>query len=136
MKDQETIQKFIERRAQGWSYVRIASELGVNKSTLVDWSRKYRFDINNRCAVELDDLRARVLGTVQSRVSDLASKLSRVEGELAKRDLAQVPTARLYAMAEALRRQIARETGHLQFVTPVKDIPNDEFVEQVQEWRA
>ena len=28
MKDQETMDKFIERRAQGLSFVRIASELG------------------------------------------------------------------------------------------------------------
>lgn len=135
MKDQETVQKFIERRAQGWSYVRIGSELGVAKSTLVEWSRKFRFDINNRRAIELDDLQHRVLGTVQSRVGELANKLSRVEEELRKRDLSQVPTARLYAMADALRRQMLRETGQVQFVTPVKAIPSDEFVEQVQQWQ-
>jgi hypothetical protein len=134
VKDQETVQKFVERRAQGWSYVRIAAELGVAKSTLIDWSRKCRFDINNRRALELDDLQSRVLGTVQSRVADLAGKLSRVEEELRKRDLTQVPTTRLYAMADALRRQIERETQAVRFVTPVKDIPNDEYVEQVQEW--
>jgi hypothetical protein len=50
MKDQETVQKFIELRAQGWSFVRIAAELGVAKSTLTEWSRKFRFEINNRRA--------------------------------------------------------------------------------------
>jgi hypothetical protein len=40
MKDQETVQKFIELRAQGWSFVRIAAELGVAKSTLTEWSYK------------------------------------------------------------------------------------------------
>ena len=135
VKDQETVQKFIERRAQGWSYVRIASELGVAKSTLVEWSRKFRFDINNRRAIELDDLQDRMLGSIQSRVSVLSEKLSRVESELKKRDLTQVPTARLYSMAEALRREIARVTQAVSFVSPVKDIPNDEYVEQVQEWK-
>jgi two-component sensor histidine kinase len=134
MHTQETQQKFIERRAQGWSFTRIAGELGVAKSTLVEWSRKFRFEINNRRAIELDELHHRILGTCESRVAALAQTLSRVEEELRKRDLTQVPTARLYSMAETLRRQIERETGALRFVTPVKDIPNDEYVEQVQEW--
>jgi hypothetical protein len=38
MKDQETVQKFIELRAQGSGFVRIAAELGVAKSTLTEWS--------------------------------------------------------------------------------------------------
>ncbi len=45
-----------------------------------------------------------------------------------------MPTARLYSLAEALRRQIERQTCALRFVTPVKAIPEDEYVEQVQEW--
>ena len=82
MKDQETVEKFIERRAQGASFVRIAAELGVAKSTLTEWSRKFRFEIHNRRALVLDDLQDRILGTVQSRVSGLAEKLGRVEQEL------------------------------------------------------
>src|SRR5512142_2912252 len=96
----ETHQKFIERRAQGWSYVRIAAELGVAKSTLVEWSRKFRFEINNRRALELDDLQARILGSVESRVAGLSQKLASVEAELAKRDLASVPTSQLYGLAQ------------------------------------
>jgi hypothetical protein len=56
MKDQETVQKFIELRSEGWSFVRIASELGVAKSTLTEWSRKFCFEIQNRRALVLDDL--------------------------------------------------------------------------------
>jgi orotate phosphoribosyltransferase-like protein len=35
MKDQETVQKFIELRSKGISFARIAEQLGVAKSTLV-----------------------------------------------------------------------------------------------------
>ncbi len=130
----ETHQKFIERRAQGWSFVRIASELGVAKSTLVEWSRKFRFEINNLRAIELDDLHVRLLGTHQARAQALAEQLARVEAELQKRDLTQLPTSRLYSLAESLRRQLARETSDTRFVTPVNSIPADERVHQVQEW--
>ena len=81
MKDQETVQKFIELRAQGWSFARIAAELGVAKSTLTEWSRKFRFEIHNRRALALDDLQDRLLGTVQSRVAGLAEKLAKIENE-------------------------------------------------------
>ena len=135
MHTQETQQKFIERRAQGWSFVRIAAELGIAKSTLTEWSRKFRFEIQNRRALELDDLQDRVLGTVESRVAGWAETLARVEQELRKRDLAQVPTTNLYSLAASLRRQIERETGAIRFVTPVKDIPGEEYVEQIQEWK-
>ena len=78
----ETQQKFIERRAQGWTFFRLATELGIAKSTLIEWSRKFRFEIQNRRALELEDLQDRVLGNVQSRVAALAEKLARVEEQL------------------------------------------------------
>ena len=134
MKDQETVQKFIELRAQGWSFVRIAAELGVAKSTLTQWSRKFRFEIQNRRALVLDDLLDGVLGTVQSRVASLAEKLSRVEQELRQRGLAEVSTSQLYSLAASLRRQIERETGPVRLVSPAKDIPQDEYVDEIQEW--
>jgi transcriptional regulator with XRE-family HTH domain len=132
----ETQQKFVERRAQGWTYARIASELGVAKSTLIEWSRKFRFDLQNRCTLELDELRDRVLGSRQTRVSRLTERLARIETELSQRSLADVSTARLFALAEQLRRQIERETADLGFVSPVKDIPGEEYVEEVQQWKA
>ncbi len=54
MIDTEIQQKFIQRRAQGWPFARMASELGVSKKTLIEWSRKFRFEIQNlRAATEL-----------------------------------------------------------------------------------
>src|ERR1700741_3135500 len=39
MKDQQTRNRFVELRAQGWSYERIAKELGVSKQTgnVLEW---------------------------------------------------------------------------------------------------
>jgi transcriptional regulator with XRE-family HTH domain len=134
MKDQETVQKFIELRAQGWSFVRIATELGVAKSTLTEWSRKFRFETHNRRALVLDDLQDRILGTVQSRVGGLAEKLGKVENELRQRDLKDLSTSQLYSLATSLRRQIERETGPIRMVTPTNAIPKEEYVDEVQEW--
>ena len=134
MKDQETVEKFIELRAQGRSFVRIASELSVAKSTLTEWSRKFRFEIHNRRALALDDLQDRLLGTVQSRVAGLAEKLAKIENELRQRTLAEVSTPQLYSLAASLRRQIERATGPIRLVTPTNAIPNEEYVSEIQEW--
>ena len=135
MHSPEVRQKFIERRAQGWSLARLASELGVARSTLIEWSRQLRFELQNQTAIELDDLQNRLLGPRQHRATVLAEKLALIEAELKKRDLAQVSTAQLFDLSAALRRQIAQETDAGQLVTPVKDIPNEEYVEAVQTWK-
>ena len=47
MKDTETKNRFIELRAQGWSYSRIAAELKTCKQTLINWSRDFSIEIDN-----------------------------------------------------------------------------------------
>jgi transcriptional regulator with XRE-family HTH domain len=130
----EVRQKFVELRARGWSLARIAAELGVARSTLIEWSRQLRFDIQNQLAIELDDLQNRLLGPRQHRATVLAEKLSAIEAELKKRDLASLSTMQLHTLAQLLQRQILRETEGHKFVSPVKDIPDKEYVEQIQEW--
>lgn len=130
----EIRQKFVERRAQGWTMSRIASELGVARSTLIEWSRQLRFEIQNQAALELEDLRQRLLGTRQSRANALSARLALIEDEIRKRDLSQVATPRLFSLAAALRRELARELDGLRLAVPVKDIPDAEYVEEVQEW--
>jgi hypothetical protein len=131
----EVRQKFIERRAQGWSLTRIASELDVAKSTLVDWSRQLRFEIQNQDAIEQDDLRNRLLGQRQHQAGVLAEKLAAVEAELRKRDLATISTGALYSLSASLRRQLDLVIGIPTFVTPVDKIPAAEYVEEVQQWQ-
>lgn len=133
MKEQETIDRFIALRVQGQSYVRIAADLGVSKSTLIRWSRQYRFEIQNQHALAMDELRNRILGASPQRVDLLVQKLAKVEAELRNRDVSKVPTTALFTLSESLRRQILRETAG-SFVAPVKDIPVEEYVADVQEW--
>ena len=131
----ETRQKFVELRAQGWSFVHVAAELGVAKSTIVDWSRQLRFELQNQSAIEMDDLKNRLLGPRQKRATALAEKLAAVEAELGKRDLASVSTQGLYALSASLQRQIEQAIGDLSFVSPVNEIPGSEYVEEVQQWK-
>ena len=134
MYDEKTVQRFIELRASGWTYARLMTELNTSKPTLIGWSRKYQFEIQNLKAIELESLAGQWLDTVQDRVKAWGEQLRKVEAELAKRDVADLTTAQLYTLARSLRRQIEEATGSVRFTTPLSDIPSGEFHDQVQDW--
>jgi len=85
MKDQETIARFIHLRATGLSYDKISAELKVSKPTLIEWSRKYQFDIQNLRAIETEALAENCFAGRQERWDQISRDLSRVEAELANR---------------------------------------------------
>ena len=136
MKDQETIQRFITLRAQGWSFARIAESLNVSKTTLIQWGRRHQFEIQNLRAVETEALAERCFTSRQQRWEQVGRDLQRVEAELVKRDLGDVPTARLLSLAAKLRAEAGRESDGVQFSSAVRDIPKEERFEVVQDWQV
>ena len=137
MKDQETQQKFVELRAQGRSFARIAEELQVSRRTLIEWSRKFQFEIQNQRAIELEALRESYLAGCEEQVRQLGERLREVEAELATRQVAELSTPRLFTLAGSLRRQLEHVTGgELRFSTPVRAIPADEYHDEAQDWTA
>jgi hypothetical protein len=136
MHDDKTVQRFIELRSQGWTYARLMTELNVSKPTLIAWSRKHQFQIQNLKAIELEALAAKWLASVTERVNTLGEQLRRVEAETAKRDPADLTTAQLFTLARSLRHQIELATGPVQFTSPVRELPNDEYHDQVQDWQG
>jgi transposase len=135
MKDQQTQQQFIQLRAAGRSFASIAQELDVSKPTLIAWSRKFRFEIQNLRAIESEALAEEFLATREDRARNLSDQLRSVESELAARNLADLSTQRLFAMAESLRRQLRSEFGEPTFTTRLNDIPSEEYCDEVQHWK-
>jgi hypothetical protein len=136
MHDGNTIQRFIELRAQGWSYARLMTELNVTKPTLIAWSRKHQFQIQNLKAIELEALGEKWLASVADRVNGLGEQLRKIESELGRRDVGDLTTTQLYSLARSLRRQITEATGPTGFTVSVNEIPGDEYHEQVQDWQG
>ena len=136
MHDEKTVQRFIELRAEGRPYARIATELNVSKPTLIAWSRKHQFQIQNLKAVEMEALACRWLSTVTERVNTLGEQLHRIQAELANRDVKDLTTAQLYSLARSLRGQIEQVTGPVQFTSPVSELPADEYHDQVHDWQV
>ena len=127
MHDVQVQNRFVELRSQGWSFARIATELNVSRGTLINWSRRFQFEIQNQRAIELEALREQLIATREARARALGEQLRQVEAELQKRSLAEVSTGRLYGLADSLRRQILCETGPVRFTSPLREIPDDEY---------
>jgi hypothetical protein len=136
MHDEKTVQRFIELRSQGWTYARLMAELKVSKPTLIGWSRKHQFQIQNLRAIEMEALADQWRDSVAVRINALGEQLRKVEAEIAGRDVKDLSTAQLYCLSRGLRRQIEQATGSVQFTTSVAEIPGDEFHDQVQDWHG
>jgi hypothetical protein len=96
MKDQETKEKFVEFRAKGWSYDRIAEELQVSKQTLINWSKAFELEIANLKAIELESLQEQFFMTHRKRIELLGELFKKLKDELNRRELADIPTDRLF----------------------------------------
>jgi hypothetical protein len=135
MHDDKTVQRFIELRVQGLSFVRIAAELNVSKPTLIAWSRKHQHTIANLVAIEREERLNQLLASTEQRLRHLGEQLRAAETELAKRDLTTLSTGRLLSHIESLRRQVRREAGPVQFVSTVDAIPEEEYADRIQIWK-
>ena len=91
----ETKERFIELRAKGWSFDKIAKEIGKAKQTLIDWSKELEEEIANCKALELEALYERYYLLKEAKIQKYGAILSKITNELESRDFNNVPTGRL-----------------------------------------
>lgn len=84
--------KFIHLRAKGYSFAKIAKELGVSKSTL---SQELEEQIAKAKAMELEALQEEYYILKEGRIKLLGEQLRAIQQELNGRDLSKVNTDRL-----------------------------------------
>jgi len=105
----ETKEKFIELRAKGWSFDKIAKELGKAKQTLIDWSKELQDEIANRKALELEALYESYFLLKENRLQTLGVMLTKIKNELEKRNLSDVPTDKLLDLLLKYENQLQEE---------------------------
>ncbi len=86
MHTQDTINQFIELRAQNLSIRNIADQIGVHRNTLLQWQQKYADEIDNLRAVELEAIQERVLPKYEEQLTELVDDYKRVTEVLRGRD--------------------------------------------------
>lgn len=98
MKDAETKERFIELRAQEYSYEKIAELLEVSKRTLINWGAELSYEVENAKALRLEVLREKFVLSAESKIELWGELVDRLKQEIATRDLSQVETNKLLDM--------------------------------------
>ena len=110
MKDQETKEKFVELRAKGLSFDRIAAELKVSKQSLINWARELENEISNLKKVELEALQEKYFMLKSQRIELFGEKLKSLKDELDKRNLSDLPTDKLFDLFMKCFHQLKEES--------------------------
>ena len=105
----ETKEIFIELRAKGWSFERIAKKIGKAKQTLIDWSKELQDEIANRKALELEALYESYSLMRESRLQTFGAMLTKIKEEVERRDLSDVPTDKLLELLLKYNSQVKEE---------------------------
>ena len=104
-----TKEKFIELRAKGWSFDKIAKELGKAKQTLIDWSKELQNEIANSKASELEALYESYYLMRENRLQTFGAMLTKIKAEIDQRDLSDVPTDKLLELLLKYNSQVKDE---------------------------
>jgi transcriptional regulator with XRE-family HTH domain len=105
----DTKERFIELRAKGWSFDKIAKETGKAKQTLIDWSKDLQDEIANRKALELEALYESYYLMRENRLQTFGVMLSKIKAEVERRDLSDVPTDKLLELLLKYSNQVKEE---------------------------
>ena len=117
METLDTKERFIELRAKGWSFDKIAQELGKAKQTLIDWSKELEDEIANLKALELEALYEKHYLLKENRLQVFGELLSKIKEEALSRDLSDVPTDKLLELLLKYSNQVNEEIVEPKFKT-------------------
>lgn len=95
METNEKKEKFIQLRAKGYSFDKIAKKLQMSKQTLIDWNKELEEEISNFKAMELELLYEKYYLTREQRLQTFGQMLSRLKDEIDIRNLSEIPTDKL-----------------------------------------
>lgn len=102
-------QRFIELRAQGLSFSKIAVELSISKSTATVWARELDGEIARLRVVELEALYEQYHLLKEGRIRLLGDTLTRLHDEFATRDLSDISTDKLLDLLLRYRAVLLEE---------------------------
>ena len=115
MHTREKRRRFIQLRACGLSFRKIAEQLNISTPTLVKWSRILDVHINNAQLIEFEVLMEEYLATRRHRVKVLASQLNNVTKQLLDCDLSKIPPHRLLEMQTQLSKELQGQCPKMEF---------------------
>ena len=106
-KEIEIKMKFIDLRAQGMSYDKIAKELNVSKVTLIQWSKQYEYEIQNLKIIELEALREKFLLSKEKQLEHTRELYDKLLENLRARNFDEVPLEKITNMLISLSDKLS-----------------------------
>ena len=114
--------RFMEMRANGYSFGKIAAEMGISKPTLIKWAVQYEDEIETLAATELEMVLDRHGLIRQQEAEAIATQLERVGKAIEAQDLNKLPLRDLLLMKNNLEGKLAEYVRASRIHTG-KDIP-------------
>ena len=108
-------ESFIELRAKGLSFDKIASKISVSKPTLIRWGKELNYEIKNRRAIEDEALIEKYIVSKKHQDELLDQQLKAVRKELDKRDYSDYSTKDLLDLATTLQDRLVHLTRGISF---------------------
>ena len=132
MKSMAEKQKFIELRAQGFSFDKIAQEMSTSKPTLLKWSRDYHKEIANLVYFQLEATLAQFRLEKGARVESMAALLSKALEELKSRSFAELSGKELLSIIDHASEKLQSELSNVRYITdecndPMAGMENEFF---------
>lgn len=113
----EVREKFIELRAEGRTLVKVAKELKIAYNTAVDWNKEFLEEIDAAKAFQVEEMMEKYRMTRDKRIEMYGERLLALQDELAKRDLSEIPTGKLFEMMMKCSKELQTEIGTPKFLT-------------------
>ncbi len=122
-KQQKTKERFIELRAEGHAFDRIAQELDVSKPTLIQWHKEFEREIADPKFLRLESLIDQYRLMKERRVEAMGQLLNRVSEELESRELSELPVKQLLELHTSLQAGLNAELREVRYRTGERRIP-------------
>jgi predicted DNA-binding protein YlxM (UPF0122 family) len=111
MHSTEAINQFLNLRAQGWSFARIADQLQVSKPTLLDWNRKHQIKLESMKAEIKCAEQQTVRASHEEQLQHLTLLHTALRQELIGRTLQNMSNEEIEALSSVIERQIENLSG-------------------------
>jgi len=117
VKPTEQKKEFVRLRASGRSYQAIAEQIGVSKPTLLKWAVGLENEIKQAQGLEFQALLESYEMSKRIRLESLLKLHKRIQAEIDRRELKDIPTAKLFDLAGSLAERIRGELAGVNIPT-------------------
>ncbi|MDJ0288213.1 MULTISPECIES: hypothetical protein [Bacillus] len=122
-----------------YQYKGHSQQLNVAKSTLIDWSKEFEYEVANLKAIELESLQEQYYISKKARIEIIGDQTKKLKEELMQRDLKDISTEKLYDIflkyMQWLKQEEVEPFFQRQKEDDVEDIINNTLT-TVERWKA